>query len=105
MLTLTQSEWNPDVFNSASFVGGIATTLVFAALIWFAWRVSVGPFVERVRRERVDRARAENAMLRDQIRAEVIAALNSDSDADDEVAFELDPDDFEEDDGDAVPGR
>lgn len=91
MLTLSQSEWNPNVFNVASFLGGMAAMVVVALLCWFIWRTNIRPAIDRHRYWKQKAHEQELALMRTQIRAEVEKALGVG--ADEEI--ELDPDDFD----------
>jgi hypothetical protein len=85
MATLNSGfNWDPDTFNGASFVGGIAATIVFAVLMWAAWRVSIGPAIEQHQRRKQAMFELRLDQMRSEIRQAVLDELGGDRDDDTE---------------------
>lgn len=86
MITLAQAN-HPD-WDSLAMGATILLVLEIASLaIWF---ILIGPYIERVRRDRIAASRERTELMRDIVHAEVLKVLGH---GDPE---EIDPDDFED---------
>jgi hypothetical protein len=80
----SKAEWNPDVFNVASFLGGAAAAYVFALMVWYMWRIMIEPMITQHRLRRQAEHELQLDQMRSEIRLAVLAELGGEEDEDQE---------------------